>query len=177
MSRATQGQFPAASTFKVISLPAAVQSGYDLHGTYQCGGSYEVGDRAFHNYESEAYGAIDLHRAIVVACDTIFYKFAYETWLRLGGQSATSDSKDPFVAMAKAFGLGAKTGVDLPDDSSGRIPDRQWKQDYWKATKALSLQAREDRVSRGRARRPGARPVPVAGGEGELRQRVRVPGR
>ncbi|GAB3677094.1 penicillin-binding protein 2 [Angustibacter aerolatus] len=138
VSRATQGQFPAASTFKVISLPAAVQSGYDLHGTYQCGSSYEVGDRAFHNYESEAYGAIDLHRAIVVSCDTIFYKFAYETWLRLGGQSATSDSKDPFVAMAKAFGLGAKTGVDLPDDSSGRIPDRQWKQDYWKATKALS---------------------------------------
>lgn len=133
--RATQGQFPPASTFKVISLPAAVQSGYDLHGTYECGSSYQVGARAFHNYESEAYGRIDLHRAIVVSCDTIFYKFAYETWLRLGGLDAKSDAKDPFVHMAKAFGLGRRTGIDLPDDGSGRIPDRAWKKAYWAQTK------------------------------------------
>jgi penicillin-binding protein 2 len=136
VSRATQGQFPPASTFKVISLPAAVQSGYDLNGSYPCTSSYQVGSRAFHNYESEAYGTIDLHKAIVVSCDTIFYKFAYETWLRLGGTSATSDAKDPFVAMAKAFGLGKQTGIDLPDDSAGRIPDRAWKQSYWEQTKS-----------------------------------------
>jgi penicillin-binding protein 2 len=135
VSRATQGQFPPASTFKVVSLPAAVQSGYSLHGSYQCGSSYMVGDRAFHNYESESHGTIDLHTAIVVSCDTIFYKFAYETWLRLGGNSAKSDAADPFVKMAKAYGLGTSTGIDLPDDASGRIPDRAWKQAYWKATR------------------------------------------
>ncbi|WP_426566313.1 penicillin-binding protein 2 [Angustibacter sp. McL0619] len=135
VSRATQGLFPPASTFKVVSLPAAVQSGYDLHGSYQCSSSYQVGERAFHNYESEAYGTIDLHKAIVVSCDTIFYKFAYETWLRLGGSDNHSDAKDPFVAMAKAFGLGKDTGIDLPDDVSGRIPDRAWKQAYWDQTK------------------------------------------
>jgi penicillin-binding protein 2 len=135
VSRATQGQFPPASTFKVISLPAAVQSGYDLHGSYQCGSSYQVGSRAFHNYESQAHGTIDLHTAIVISCDTIFYKFAYETWLRLGGLDAKSDAKDPFVRMAQAFGLGRKTGVDLPDDAAGRIPDRAWKKAYWAQTK------------------------------------------
>jgi penicillin-binding protein 2 len=135
VSRATQGQFPPASTFKVISLPAAVQSGYDLHGTYECGSSYQVGSRAFHNYESYAYGRIDLHKAIVVSCDTIFYKFAYETWLKLGGLDASSDAKDPFVRMAKAFGLGRRTGIDLPDDAAGRIPDRAWKKAYWRETK------------------------------------------
>jgi penicillin-binding protein 2 len=135
VSRATQGLFPPASTFKVISLPAAVQSGYNLHGSYQCGSSYQVGERAFHNYESESHGTINLHQAIVVSCDTIFYKFAYETWLRLGGSDNHSDAKDPFVAMAKAFGLGKKTGIDLPDDVSGRIPDRSWKQAYWASTK------------------------------------------
>jgi penicillin-binding protein 2 len=135
VSRATQGQFPPASTFKVVSLPAAVQSGYDLHGTYDCGSSYQVGSRAFHNYESEAHGRINLNTAIVISCDTIFYKFAYETWLRLGGLDAKSDAKDPFVHMAQSFGLGRKTGIDLPDDAAGRIPDRAWKKAYWAQTK------------------------------------------
>jgi penicillin-binding protein 2 len=135
VSRATQGQFPPASTFKVVSLPAAVQSGYNLHGRYQCGSAYQVGSRAFHNFESTAHGVIDLHQAIVISCDTIFYKFAYETWLRLGGSKARSDAKDPFVAMAKSFGLGRRTGIDLPDDASGRIPDRAWKKAYWEATR------------------------------------------
>jgi penicillin-binding protein 2 len=94
-----------------------------------------VGNRAFHNYESEAYGRIDLHKAIVVSCDTIFYQFAYKTWLRLGGSTAKSDARDPFVRMATAFGLGKPTGIDLPGDSSGRIPDREWKQAYWEQTK------------------------------------------
>ncbi|MGN6300810.1 MAG: penicillin-binding protein 2 [Angustibacter sp.] len=135
VSRATQGLFPPASTFKVVSLPAAVQNGFDLHGSYECGSSYQVGNRAFHNYESEAYGRIDLHKAIVVSCDTIFYQFAYKTWLRLGGSKAKSDSRDPFVRMATAFGLGKPTGIDLPGDSAGRIPDRAWKQSYWESTR------------------------------------------
>lgn len=135
VSRATQGQFSPASTFKVVSLPAAVQSGYDVRGRYECSSSYDVGDRAFRNYESSAYGVIDLYKAIVVSCDTIFYKFAYETWLRLGGTSARTDARDPFVAMARAFGLGRPTGIDLPDDAPGRIPDRAWKQRYWESTR------------------------------------------
>ncbi|MGL5859380.1 MAG: penicillin-binding protein 2 [Angustibacter sp.] len=135
VSRATQGLFPPASTFKVVSLPAAVQNGYDLRGRYQCGSSYRVGERDFRNFESSSFGVIDLYQAIVISCDTIFYKFAYETWLRLGGMKATSDRDDPFIRMARGYGLGQVTGIDLPDDSSGRIPGREWKQEYWEATK------------------------------------------
>jgi penicillin-binding protein 2 len=135
VSRVTQGVFPPASTFKVISLPAAVQSGYDIDGRYECASSYNVGERAFKNYESQAYGVIDLNKAIVISCDTIFYKFAYETWLRLGGSDTRSDRDDPFVRMAKDFGLGKPTGIDLPDDADGRIPGREWKRAYWQETK------------------------------------------
>ena len=138
IDRLTSSVFAPASTFKVISLPAAVTAGNSLSGTYNCGSSFRVGNRDFHNYESKAYGVISLHTAIVMSCDTIFYQFAYQSWLSQGGLAATSDAGDPFVAMAKSYGLGATTGIDLPGESAGRIPDRAWKKQIWADTKAES---------------------------------------
>jgi penicillin-binding protein 2 len=135
VNRATSSLFPPASTFKVVSLPAAIEAGNSLTGTYDCGSSYRVGNRDFQNYESRAYGRIGLRRAVVISCDTIFYQFAYHSWLAQGGLSAATDTRDPFVSMARAFGLGRATGVDLPGESAGRIPDRQWKQATWAATR------------------------------------------
>jgi penicillin-binding protein 2 len=65
----------------------------------------------------------------------VFYKFAYETWLREGGLHPKKGTKDPFTEMAKAYGLGRPTGIDLPGEADGRIADRAWKQAYWKATR------------------------------------------
>ncbi len=136
ISRATQGQFPPGSTFKISSLSAAVSDGYSLSGTYSCPSSFDVGNRAFHNSEGKGHGSLTLKEAITVSCDTIFYRFGYEEWQRDGGTHPVHDPKDPMVKMAKAFGFGSRTGIDLPSESSGRIPDRQWKLDYWNATKA-----------------------------------------
>jgi penicillin-binding protein 2 len=135
ISRATQGQFAPGSTFKISSLPAAVGDGYNLNGIYDCPGSYDVGSRAFTNFEGQGHGPMNLHTAIVVSCDTIFYRFAYEEWLRDGAVHPVSNPKDPMVKMARAYGFGTRTGIDLPSESSGRIPDRSWKQSYWDATK------------------------------------------
>jgi penicillin-binding protein 2 len=135
VSRLTSSVFSPASTFKVISLPAAVNAGNSLSGTYNCGASFRVGNRDFHNYESTAHGVINLHTAIVISCDTIFYQFAYRSWLSQGGLAAKSDAGDPFVAMAKDYGLGVRTGIDLPGETAGRIPDRAWKQQNWDGTK------------------------------------------
>ncbi|MGL5829360.1 MAG: penicillin-binding transpeptidase domain-containing protein, partial [Angustibacter sp.] len=143
ISRVTQGLFPPASTFKVVTMPAAVQSGYSLSGNYDCSSSYTVGDRAFQNYESRAYGPIDLYRAMVISCDTIFYRFAYESWLRQGGADNRSDKNDPFVNMSRDFGLGRPTGIDIAEDVSGRIPDRAWKQEYWESNKAYNCEKAE----------------------------------
>ena len=138
VSRTTQGEYAPASTFKVVSLPAAVQAGYDLDGTYECSSSYRVGNRSFSNYESKGYGPITLERAINVSCDTVFYRFAHQLWLRDGGQRPVRNPKDPMVTLAKAYGLGKPTGIDLPAESGGRIADRRWKLAYWKATRAQS---------------------------------------
>lgn len=135
VSRLTSSVFSPASTFKVISLPAAVNAGNSLSGTYNCGASFRVGNRDFHNYESTAHGVINLHTALVISCDTIFYQFAYRSWLSQGGLAARTDAADPFVTMAKDYGLGVRTGIDLPGETAGRIPDRAWKQQNWDDTR------------------------------------------
>ncbi|MBW8484072.1 penicillin-binding protein 2 [Actinomadura parmotrematis] len=144
ISRATQGQFAPGSTFKVSSVSAAVGDGYDLKGTYPCPGSYNVGSRAFTNFEGESHGDMSLHTALVVSCDTIFYKFAYEEWLRDGGTKPKKNPRDPMVEMARKWGFGTRTGVDLPSETAGRIPDRTWKRDYWNATKKSDCKGAKD---------------------------------
>ncbi|MBC9821393.1 penicillin-binding protein 2 [Terrabacter sp. MAHUQ-38] len=134
-SRLTAETFPPASTFKVVSVAAAVNAGARLDGRYDCSPSVSIGGRRFNNYESRDYGPIDLHTALVVSCDTVFYRLAYAAWLEQGGLAAPVSAADPFVAMAKAFGLGRRTGVDLPGEADGRVPDRAWKEAYWLATK------------------------------------------
>lgn len=136
LSSVTSRLVPPASTFKVVTLPAAIENGVSLKGTYDCSSRVRVGDRVFHNFESHAYGPITLRQALVVSCDTIFYRFAYDAWRQEGGVDARSDAGDPFVAMARAFGLGRRTGIDLPGESAGRIPDRAWKRAEWERTKA-----------------------------------------
>lgn len=144
ISRVSQGQFAPGSTFKVSSVAAAVKDGYDLHGTYSCPGSYNVGSRAFRNFEGQAHGNMSLHQALVVSCDTIFYKFAYEEWLRDGATKPKKHPSDPMVEMARRFGFGTRTGVDLPGETTGRIPDRGWKRSYWNATKKADCKGAKD---------------------------------
>ncbi|MGH8869574.1 MAG: penicillin-binding protein 2 [Actinomycetes bacterium] len=135
ISRATQGEFAPASTFKVISTSAAVKAGYPLHGTYDCSSGFQAGGRWFKNYESAAYGPISFQKALEISCDSIFYRLAYEMWLKDGGLTPVKHPKDPMVTMAKGWGLGKPTGIDLPSESDGRIADREWKREYWEATK------------------------------------------
>jgi penicillin-binding protein 2 len=136
VSRIAGATFPPASTFKVVSLPAAVAAGNRLDGTYDCSSGYTIGNRRFANFESRAYGPIGLRRAIEVSCDTVFYDFAYRSWLAQGGLATRSDAHDPFVTTARSFGLGTPTGVDLPGERAGVVPGRAWKQSTWQATRA-----------------------------------------
>ncbi|MEV4461466.1 penicillin-binding protein 2 [Microbispora sp. NPDC004025] len=135
VSRAIAGEYAPGSTFKISSVSAMVADGQPLHGTYQCPGAYTVEGRAYPNAGGMSLGAISLHEALVKSCDTVFYRAGYEEWLRDGGKTPKSKVKEPMPNMAKAYGFGRRTGVDLPGESAGRIPTRGWKRDLWSSTK------------------------------------------
>ncbi len=135
LSRALQGLFAPASTFKVVSAVAAANAGYDLGATYDCPSQVEVGTRAFQNFESKAQGRISMTKAMAISCDTIWYRIAFDEWLRDGGLKPKSSANDYFFNAAKGFQIGVKTGIDLPSESSGRLADREWRKSWYEQNK------------------------------------------
>ena len=135
LSRALQGLFAPASTFKSVSVVAAANAGYNLNATYDCPSEVEVGTRAFQNFESKAQGRISLKKAIAISCDTIWYRIAFDEWLRDGGLKPKSSANDYFYTAAKGFQVGKKTGIDLPSESPGRLADREWRKSWYEQNK------------------------------------------
>jgi penicillin-binding protein 2 len=135
LSRALQGLFAPASTFKAVSLVAAANAGYDLNATYDCPSEYQVGTRAFQNFESKAQGRLSMTKAIAISCDTIWYKIAFAEWLKDGGLRPKANPNDYFFKAAEGFQIGKKTGIDLPSESSGRLANREWRNSWYEQNK------------------------------------------
>jgi penicillin-binding protein 2 len=135
LSRALQGLFAPASTFKSVSVVAAANAGYDLNANYDCPSQYQVGTRAFQNFDSKAQGRISLKKAIAVSCDTLWYKIAFSEWLKDGGLRPKSNANDYFFKAAEGFQVGKKTGIDLPSESSGRLANREWRKSWYDQNK------------------------------------------
>lgn len=135
LGRATQGQFAPGSTWKPLMTVGALNNGYGTDTRLDCSGGLQVGNRWFKNYESVAYGYIGFDEALRISCDTFFYRVGLRYWQQYGSDPTNVKAKDPLVDVAKEFGFGAETGVDLPGEASGRIADRPWKLEYWKSMK------------------------------------------
>ncbi|MFD6227145.1 penicillin-binding protein 2 [Streptomyces sp. NPDC060232] len=135
LNRAIQGQAAPGSIFKVVTSTAAVNAGYPFNNRYPCPSSYSVGNQTFTNFESQGYGDITIGRALEVSCDTVYYLIADQEWKKDGGIKPKKDPKDWFFKTAHEFGLGKRTGIDLPNEVPGRVPDRKWKQDFFDANK------------------------------------------
>jgi len=135
LSRPLQGLFAPASTFKAVSLVAAANAGYNLNATYDCPSQTQIGTRAFQNFESKALGRMNMKRAMAVSCDTIWYQIAYDEWVRDGGLKPKSNPNDYFFKAAEGFQINKKTGIDMPSESAGRLPNREWRKDWYEQNK------------------------------------------
>jgi len=115
-NKAIQGQYPAGSTFKIITAAAALGEGLITpETTFNCNGSFHLGNHEFKCWQKKGHGRINLHRAIVESCDVYFYNLG-----KLVGV-------DKLAEYARAFGLGVPTGITLPSEKSGLIPTKEWK--------------------------------------------------
>ena len=116
-NRAIQGQYPPASTFKIISAAAALAEGVVTPDTRAyCPGHMQVGRRRFRCWRQRGHGNVDLRRALAESCDVYFYQLSRQ----LGIQT--------IAAYARLFGLDKPLGIGLPYEAGGIIPDRAWKQ-------------------------------------------------
>jgi penicillin-binding protein 2 len=129
LERATQGQYFPGSTWKVTTTTAAINAGYPLNGTYNCPDSISVGGLTFNN-DFTGGGQMSLNEALVRSCDTVFYNFGYDIWLKDNRQDdVVTSPKFPVQEMQQTelgWGFGKPTGIDLPGESSGTVPTREW---------------------------------------------------
>jgi len=135
LSRAMQGLFAPASTFKSVSVIAAASAGYNLNASYNCPAEVQVGDRAFQNFESKSQGIMSLEKAIAVSCDTIWYRIAFDEWLRDGGLRPKTNPNDYFFKAAQSFNITQKVGIDVPAESTSRLADRAYKKSWYQQNK------------------------------------------
>jgi penicillin-binding protein 2 len=132
---ATQGQYFPGSTFKVTSTAAAVADGFSLNSTYNCPSNTDIDGHNFNNDGEPPLGNISFAQALIVSCDTVYYDVAYQMWqsdnnadnFKLGANLPTQKMQQ----MELDWGFGKDTGIDLPDESTGTIPTRQWLYWYW----------------------------------------------
>lgn len=112
MNKAIQDQLAPGSTFKIIMSAAGMEEGVaqDMH--VNCAGGGTFYGRFFHC--DKHHGVLDIHQAIPLSCDTFFYALAQ----RLG--------IDTIARYATSFGIGSRTGIDLPGEMAGIMPSTQW---------------------------------------------------
>jgi penicillin-binding protein 2 len=115
-NRSTQGQYPPGSTFKIIMSIAALEEGViNPEASISDPGYFVFGNRTFRDWKEGGHGSVNLHRAIVISCDTYFYQLGPKLGI------------DRIAKWARAFGLGEKSGIALDDERGGTIPDTEWK--------------------------------------------------
>jgi penicillin-binding protein 2 len=135
LERATQGIYPPGSTWKVTTLTAGIKYGDSLYADYDCPAATDVGGHAFNNDFGNG-GEMSLHQALVLSCDTVFYNMGYQIWQTDNRKYDTVTSPDFPVQFEQKiemdWGFGKPTGVDLPGESQGQIPTREWLYYFWK---------------------------------------------
>ena len=118
--RATDGTYPTGSTFKPITAMAALEAGVMTPSEGLGAGScITVSGKEFCNAGETDYGAVGLVEALKVSSDTYFFE--------VGERSFTHGNI--IQSMAHKLGVGEETGIDLPSEFPGLVPDAKWREE------------------------------------------------
>src|ERR1700677_2428064 len=118
LNKAIQAQLAPGSVFKIIMATAGLQEGIAQTLQVNCAGGAIFYGRYFKCWvlsEHRVHGPVEISKAIYQSCDVFFYTLAEKLGI------------DRIAKYATAFGLGQKTGIDLPNEVSGVMPSEEWK--------------------------------------------------
>jgi penicillin-binding protein 2 len=134
LNKAIQAQLAPGSTFKVIMATAGLQENIAQNMKVVCNGGATFYGRYFKCWvvaEHRVHGVVDIHKAIYQSCDVFFYTLAEKLGI------------ERIAKYATMFGLGQKTGIDLPQEVSGVMPSEAWKirnfKQKWYAGETISV--------------------------------------
>ena len=115
LNRAIQSQYPPGSVWKLMMAGLILSEGISPKETVTCTGSMPMGNRIFRCWHGGGHGRIDLLQSLVQSCDVYYYHMSERIGI------------DKIAAYARACGFGEGTGIDLPHEQRGLVPDRTWR--------------------------------------------------
>ena len=115
-AKAVQGTYPPGSTFKMVTVMAAMEAGVVAPDeTVYCPGYTDVFNIRFHCWKRGGHGNIDLHESLKQSCDCYYYEIAQRVGI------------DKMAEMARKLGLGVRHDLPLSAVAEGLAPDKEWK--------------------------------------------------
>lgn len=115
-NRVVQGLYSPGSIFKIaVGTGGLNEKVIETNTSFLCEGIYWIKTWPYKCWRRSGHGLVDFYRAIAESCDIYFYKLGLKMKVEL------------LYKYATMFGLGEKTGVDLPGEKSGLVPNREWK--------------------------------------------------
>lgn len=120
LNRAISSYTPG-SIFKIVTSAAALQMGIlSEYRQFYSKGYFKIGNYRFGDWNPYGFGWVNIEKALAYSIDTVYYELSLEMGI------------DQMKKYANMFGIGVRTGVDLPGESRGIMPDHAWKMKYWR---------------------------------------------
>ncbi|MDR0877725.1 MAG: penicillin-binding protein 2, partial [Treponema sp.] len=118
INRAIQSSYPPASTFKIVMTTGILaENAFSSEQTVECRGELNYGERLWRcHIRRPGHGRLNLHQAMAQSCDIYYWTVGRD---QLGVER--------IVSYAREYGYGENTGIDLPGEIPGFIPNPQWK--------------------------------------------------
>lgn len=125
LNRVISGQYPSASTIKPLTAMAALDAGLATDkSTYVCTGYWTGFGKDYGQYcwNHSGHGSMTIQSGITFSCDVVFYEI---------GKAFYETGSEGMQETYRTWGLGTKAGIDLPSELEGRVPDKDWKWNYF----------------------------------------------
>jgi len=120
VNKGIAGLYPPGSTFKAITGMGILESGISPYATVYSTGQYKYGNMIFRDSHKHGSGSTNFAKSIEQSVNTYYYVFSQKA----GVQN--------IIKYAKEFGIGSKTGIDIPGELAGTLPSPEWKKKRFK---------------------------------------------